>query len=810
MNGFIITAGNSVDIADETVTTHDITVESVSLITLSGSISGIDANIDNLEIVFTPTIEEVGFIPEIIIDKTAKTYSTLLEPNVEYAVTASGVNDYEISTSTINVSSSGTQDFSFALKTLYNITIVADELTQAQKDELSLTFTNLNEAGYSYTFTDISDIKLRNGVYQVSYSGLDSYAIGLKLTSNLTVNNSATSKTLHFEAITNWAFDDKVITSSTPAYKGLLLSGNIANEIGKGHLTAKANATIQVPVSVGQKIIFTYYYAADFSIEGGDAFITTSNSTGTLEYAEYLYEGETDGYVTATIGSSVGTTYIVNIATKNSIIYQENLYVGADKQYQTINEALNAIRDMVRPSNDRVIINVDPGNYEEMLVVDVANVTIKNSSSTPSIALKDSGVNIDENAVRITSYYGHGYNYYSMANNQKWDGHLLNVNKENGYLSYENKGSGTTNGSYWNATVVVTASGFVAENLIFENSFNQYISQKESEDIVVPWESGSKGVRPTDVGNTSIQHKDFVERAAAFAIVNNIDKTIINNCRMVGHQDTFFGGINSRVAVYKGAIMGGTDYIFGGMIATFYKTDLVLLTSDASSDVAYITAAQQSSGRGYLMYECNIVSAVPGVDNASANSSKPGYFGRPWQGNTSEVVFYNTNIAASTHPSYLNKSLIVAEGWNSSLGGESPFMYEYGTVEESGENNLNSRAAWSTLLLNDQLTDGTEITLFNFTKGNDSWNPFESLIENDPSTSINKVEKENSLSVYNVGSTVWVKNVTEKTNISVYNLSGMKVNSLTTETDNSFALENGVWIIKTSSSTVETFKIIIK
>ncbi len=345
---------------------------------------------------------------------------------------------------------------------------------------------------------------------------------------------------------------------------------------------------------------------------------------------------------------------------------------------------------------------------------------------------------------------------------------------------------------------------------MFENSFNQYISQKESEDVVVPWESGSKGVRPTDVGNTSIQHKDFVERAAAFAIVNNIDKTIINNCRMVGHQDTFFGGINSRVAVYKGAIMGGTDYIFGGMVATFYQTDLVLLTSDASSDVAYITAAQQSSGRGYLMYECNIVSAVPGVDNASANSSKPGYFGRPWQGNTSEVVFYNTNIAASTHPSYLNKSLIVAEGWNSSLGGESPFMYEYGTVEESGENNSNDRAAWATLLLNDQLTDGTEITLFNFTKGNDSWNPFESLIENDPSTSINKVEKENSLSVYNVGSTVWVKNVTEKTNISVYNLSGMKVNSLTTETDNSFALENGVWIIKTSSSTVETFKIIIK
>lgn len=809
LNGYIISSGSSIEV-DNSTTTHDIIIESVSLIELSGDINGIDAQIDNLEITFTPVDETNTFIPEIVIDKSAKTYSTFLEPNVEYSVIAKGVNDYEISESSINISADSQQDFTFTLKTLYDITIVADELTQAQKDELSLTFTNLYEEGYSYTFNDISDIKLRNGVYQLSYDGLDNYAIGLKLTSNLTVLDANTSKELQFEAITNWPFDDKVISSSTPSYKGLLFTGNIANQIDKGHLTAKENATIQIPVSVGQKVVFTYYYTADFSIEGEDPFITTSNSTGTLEYAEYLYTGETDGYVTATIGGSVGTTYIVNIATKNSITYQENLYVGVDKDYQTINDALDAIRDMVRENSERVVINVDPGNYEEMLIIDVANVTIRNSSENPSIALKDSGVNIDDDAVRITSYYGHGYNYYSMGNNQKWDGHLLNVNKDNGYLSYENKGAGTTNGSYWNATVVVTSSGFVAENLIFENSFNQYISQKESEDIVVPWESGSKGVRPTDVGNTSIQHKDFVERAAAFAIVNNVDKTIINNCRMVGHQDTFFGGVNSRVAVYKGAIMGGTDYIFGGMVATFYKSDLVLLTSDASSDVAYITAPQQSSGRGYLMYECNIVSAVPGVDNAAANSSKPGYFGRPWQGNTSEVVFYKTNIDASTHPNNLNKSLIIPAGWTSSLGGESPFMYEFGTIEASGEDNSSGRAAWSTILTEDKLSDGTEITLFNFTKGSDGWDPFEELIENDPSTNINKVEKDNFLNVYNVGSTVWVKNVTEQTNISVYNLSGMEVESFSTNEELSFQLPSGIWIVKISSSSAKATKIVIK
>src|SRR5690606_33615918 len=106
-------------------------------------------------------------------------------------------------------------------------------------------------------------------------------------------------------------------------------------------------------------------------------------------------------------------------------------------------------------------------------------VTLKNSAASPGTDIFNKGIDISPNAVRITSYYGHGYNYYSMGNNQKWNEDVLNVNKENGAYSYTNAGSGTTNGSYWNATVVVNAKGFEAENIIFENSFNQYISTKE-------------------------------------------------------------------------------------------------------------------------------------------------------------------------------------------------------------------------------------------------------------------------------------------------------------------------------------------
>ena len=77
-------------------------------------------------------------------------------------------------------------------------------------------------------------------------------------------------------------------------------------------------------------------------------------------------------------------------------------------------------------------------------------------------------MDIDPNAVRITHYYGCGYNYYSMGDDCKYHEDLLQVNKENGYASFENPGDGTDNGSYWNSTVVIEASGFRAGHVVIQ------------------------------------------------------------------------------------------------------------------------------------------------------------------------------------------------------------------------------------------------------------------------------------------------------------------------------------------------------
>lgn len=799
-NGYVITTSKTVAVT-ESPAVFDLSIKKVELYTASGSITGLGTDITKLGLLFTPSVVS-SYIPEPIINTANSTYTVQLEANNNYTVAATGVNDYSIVDNAVVVAQAAlTKDIAFVAKPLYGITINVPSLTTAQQNALTLTFTNLNEAGYSYTFAPGASISLRDGTYSIACSGLNAYPLQQALTSNLKVNGASASKTITFVPVSNWSFDDAAIASSAALYKGMTFSGTLSNEIAKGHLVMGSAGTVNVPVNPGQKIIVTYYYSANFTIDGGAPVVTTSLSTNLLETVQYAYSGLTAG--TVPIVNVSGTTYITDITVANTIPYVATITVGADKNYQTINDALAAARAMVRPNKERVKIMIDPGNYEEMLVVDVDSVSLINASSSPSISLLNQGVGIDGNAVRITSYYGHGYNYYSMGTNQRWSADALAVNTENGYVGYVNAGAGTTNNSYWNATVLVSAAGFEAYDIIFENSFNQYVSKKESEDVVVEWTSGGKGTRPVTLGSTAVQNKSFVERAAAIAYTKGGDKSILYKCRVVGRQDSFFGAEGARVVAYKGSLMGGTDYIFGGMTLTSYMSDLAMNTSEVSTDVAYITAPQQTTNRGYLFYRCTVTSAIPGTETASAYLSKPGEFGRPWAAATGEAVFYNTTIKATDNPSFAGKSLIAPEGWVNTLSGTSPKCYEYGTIEESGENNQTSRASWSTVLATPTLTDGTDISLFNFTKGTDNWNPIPVLLEKEyPGLTTGNVpasDAQDLILVTAKSNRIYLSNVLKNTHVAVYAIDGSMIKSFSTGADVSFPVNKGLWIVKTSS-----------
>lgn len=473
------------------------------------------------------------------------------------------------------------------------------------------------------------------------------------------------------------------------------------------------------------QIVFSRVNPADGTVVEPYIYSFTGVENIELRDGQYKVEAMLNGYEQnltpdlKVMGGGVSLTLSFTNNQVEPVSYRSTLEVGENKEFKTINAALDEVRKMVRSKSDSVTISIDPGNYEEMLVIDMENIHLKNSAVNPGTKLSNEGRDIGANAVRITSYYGHGFSYYSMDKDCKYSEALLAANKANGYASYENPGAGTTDGSYWNATVVVTASNVSATDIIFENSFNQYVSKKAAEDVMIPQSGARQGAVPRadlEEGAVEVQDKAYVERAAALAIKNDLHSIKFDGCKFIGRQDTLYGGRNTYVTFKNSSVYGSTDFIFGPMIAIFDHCDLVLNTSDDKNDVAYITAAQQDEGRGYLMDTCHIRSAIPGLETASQYPSKPGYLGRPWKANSSEVVFYNTTIDAADSHWWDNSeikeashSLIISEGWTDTLGGESAGMQEYGTTELA-EDFVAERVGWAQVLSEPTMTDGVAIS----------------------------------------------------------------------------------------------------
>lgn len=734
-NGFVVTSASPIQVSG--AMTYDVVIAGVELVTMTGAIVGLPADqLQKLEMKFTVPAGKV-YVPELTIDRENAIYSLVLEKQVLYEVEALNVNDYVMNGSqVIAFADMSGENMTFTAKPRYAITIVPTGATVADLSEAQFIFTRLDD-GYVYEFTGTEGITLRDGVYTVKTANTGAF-VQLQ-TSNLHVEGQAVSKQIDFTAdIHEWNFSDAdfvnggyTSTSATYTYKTLEFSG--CKSHNNVYLYAGNGGHITVPVK--GNCIITVNACYEYHLKVGETIIgdSTSGSTSQIDALTYTYQGAA-GSVTI---DAFGTCYINSISVEAIADYQPVVTVGEGKDYATINEALVAIGRMTRTADQNVTVLIEPGNYEEMLRIRLDNITFKNASETPSIALKDGGLNIDENAVRITSYYGHGYNYYSMNSDYMWDARTLAVNKENGYPSTDNKGGSST--THWNATVVVYGKNFSAEGIIFENSYNQYVSLKESEDIlevrIVPDEK-TMPVRPTDALNTDVQARNYRERACALAFASGSDRGYLKDCRVISRQDALYGDNGVRVAIEGGILNGACDYIYGGMTLAVKHAELAMLVTSNSDDVAYITASKTNGGkRGFLFWGCTVTSALPGIDMVETESAKPGYFGRPWS-TTAETVFCLTQVGKKG-----NTSLILPLGWNNGLQPSgSDRSYEYRTIEESGVDNSSKRVSWATVLQTRQLPDNTEITLFNFTKGTDNWQPLEE--EEDPTEGCEQVKSD--------------------------------------------------------------------
>lgn len=365
---------------------------------------------------------------------------------------------------------------------------------------------------------------------------------------------------------------------------------------------------------------------------------------------------------------------------------------------ESINAALDSARTVYEQKGERTTILIEPGTYREEITIDVPGLTIKNASRKPSVGLQNGGVDCDPNAVRLTWYYGHGYQYRSMGNRVNYGG------------SRERR---------WNASVLVTAPDFTAENIIFENSFNLYVCDLEAADSLVdisqsdmPWTEKERPkkvmpVRPKEVGSSEVQLKKYRERAAAISFTEGAKNAHLKNCRAVGRQDVLYGDEGASIYWEKGILQGGVDFIFGGMTMVVDRATIVANINGEKGDKCYISAGR-SEGRGMLFYKCHIRLATE--EELSAVSHQPSavsqqvWLARPWRTWGETVWAYTT----------WDEGVLNSEGWHTGLiqkrpefdpANPCPRSYEYKSQDGS-----KGRPKWVSVLRKPILPDGTKLT----------------------------------------------------------------------------------------------------
>ena len=368
---------------------------------------------------------------------------------------------------------------------------------------------------------------------------------------------------------------------------------------------------------------------------------------------------------------------------------------------EKIGDALQQAREAYDRTGETTTIRIEPGTYQEELTIDVPGLRLINASKHPSLGLKNHGVDADPEAVRITWYYGHGYQYRSMDDTPNYGGRRTRR---------------------WNATVLVTAPDFYAEGIIFENSFNLYVSQMEAQDELVDisqsdleWtekERPKKTMpeRPKAIGSTEVQKKMYRERAAAISFTETAKRAHLRNCRATGRQDVLYGDQGATI-YWEGGILGGAvDFIFGAMTIAVDRATIVANINGEKGDRCFIAAGRSGSDnngerleakgeRGMLFYKCHIRLATEEELKLTpaAEREQMVWLGRPWR-------WWGETVWAWTT---WEEGILETEAWSTGLtkGKSCPYSYEYRSQDGS-----RGRPQWVTVLERPALPDGTKLT----------------------------------------------------------------------------------------------------
>lgn len=557
-------------------------------------------------------ITEIKF--DSLTDSSAKTVTAQVDSNGKYSVVLKRVNGsakYEVSISAVGFKINDTDNGNILELTGEDATAVKDFEAVADavatvsgsimgipadavKGTVSVKFVPDNsklstievdvkaQTDGSYSFSNVSINSSSN--YSVVLGGVDDYEVTEKL------NKAAGDYTDVKIAATQRA---KVNVSGK-----FVTSDDKASDVTKITFTNKSDSS--------------YSYSFDVTGDGYKAQLRAG------EYDTSVVSEKYTAYDHVSVGSAdvLNDVYLETEADTSPVEYQAEVKVGKGQQFETITDAVKYIGRMTR-TTERVTITLTDALYREQVMVDTPYVTISSEAGST-----------------ITWYYGSGYTYYSADMN----GYYSEARAVDKYEKGVAIGMGT---GHWGATVNVlpTATAFRSEGVIYESSFNRYMTTEEVADGVGKGGDNSKVDRSKA---TDADIKLYKNKERACVIFIEADQSEFKDCQFLSSQDTMFTGNNTEHTYFKNCVIEGTtDYICGDGSAVFDGCTLSMYGyGDKAASGSIIVASKALSQLGYLFNNCKVVkTSYPGINKGITKT----YFARPWRAD-SKVVFLNTEV----------------------------------------------------------------------------------------------------------------------------------------------------------------------
>ena len=557
-------------------------------------------------------ITEIKF--DSLTDSSAKTVTAQVDSNGKYSVVLKRVNGsakYEVSISAVGFKINDTDNG--------NILELTGEDATAVKD-----------------FEAVAD-----AVATVSGSimGIPADAVKGTVSVKFVPDNSKLSMIeVDVKAQTDGSYSFSNVSINSSSNYSVVLGGvddyEVTEKLNKAagdYTDVKIAATQRAKVNVSGKFVTSDDKASDvtkitFTNKSDSSYSYSFNVTGD-GYKAQLRAGEYDTLVVSekytaydhvSVGSAdvLNDVYLETEADTSPVEYQAEVKVGKGQQFETITDAVKYIGRMTR-TTERVTITLTDALYREQVMVDTPYVTISSEAGST-----------------ITWYYGSGYTYYSADMN----GYYSEARAVDKYEKGVEIGMGT---GHWGATVNVlpTATAFRSEGVIYESSFNRYMTTEEVADGVGKGGDNSKVDRSKA---TDADIKLYKNKERACVIFIEADQSEFKDCQFLSSQDTMFTGNNTEHTYFKNCVIEGTtDYICGDGSAVFDSCTLSMYGyGDKAASGSIIVASKALSQLGYLFNNCKVVkTSYPGINNGITKT----YFARPWRAD-SKVVFLNTEV----------------------------------------------------------------------------------------------------------------------------------------------------------------------